>query len=145
MSFGQQMYWVGPPVPGVYESAAGYGQPVLPASPEAAAQQLCAIMGGSWSADSLECAVGDTTYKLPDFTPGAMPSGSCGPDEVMTPQGCKPFPGGDEPPVPPPPNGPPPSNGPGPPPAEPETPSWVLPAAIAGIAGIAVIALVMTK
>jgi hypothetical protein len=97
MPFGQQMYWVGQPVPGVYESAAGYGQPILPPTPEAAAQQLCAAMQGTWRADANECQVGDHTYALPDFLPGALPSGPCPGGEVMTPAGCKPIPGGVEP------------------------------------------------
>jgi hypothetical protein len=136
----------------------GYGLLPLPPSPEAAAQQICAAMGGQWRADSKECQVNGQTYTLPDFLPGAMPSGPCASGETMTPQGCKPFPGGVEddcpagqvmtpqgcapattPPVQPPVQ-------PGPPAtAETTTPSWVLPAAIVGIGAIAVIALVTTK
>jgi hypothetical protein len=132
------MYWVGPPVPGVYESAAGYGQFTLPSSPQEAAKTLCGIMGGTWKDDSLECDVAGQVYGLPDFDPSAMPSDTCAPEEVMTPAGCKPIPGGDEPP-PDPGNGTPtPSDGEG-------TPDWVLPVAIGGIAAVAVVALVMTK
>jgi len=157
----------------------GYGAvPILPATPEDAAQQLCAYMGGQWRADANECQVGDQTYALPDFLPSALPSGTCPPDQVMTPAGCKPIPGGVEsecPPgmimsqtqgcvpgtvKPPLPNGqvsachasggawdPETGSCKMPPvaPPEPETPSWVLPAAIGGIAAIAIIGLVVTR
>jgi len=137
----------------------GYGQvPILPATPQEAAQQICAAMGGQWRADALECQVGGQSYSLPDFLPGAMPSGTCPPEQVMTPAGCKPIPGGVEPEEPPEPPDPAatchaqggaydPTTGMCKLPvakAEPAMPEWVLPVAIGGIGAIAIVGLIMT-
>lgn len=133
----------------------GYGQPfTLPASPEEAAKLMCAAMGGQWDGSAMECSAGGNTYSLPDFLPGSMPPGPCPSGETMTPQGCKPFPGGVEPECPAgqvmTPQGCQPATTPPVPPGPPatsetKTPSWVLPVAIGGIGAIAIIALVTTK
>lgn len=117
----------------------GYGQ--LP-DPGTLAAQACSAMGGQWSSEAMECRVGDQVFQLPDFNPGAMPTGQCPPDQVKTPKGCFPYPGGvvngngnGKPPVV---NG----NGPAPPPqTKTETPSWLIPAVV-GVGAIALIALV---
>lgn len=140
----------------------GYGQTnLIPATIGGAAQVACQAMQGSWDPVAMECKVGDQTYSLPDFQPSSLPAGTCPGGEVMTPNGCKPIPPGVEdecpagqimtaqgcvpvhtPPVLPPNGG---QVTPPPAPAQTTTPSWVLPAAIAGIGAIAVIALVTTK
>lgn len=125
--------------------------------PAAQAAQACANLNGNWNPESYECTVWGQVIQLPDMQPSALPpapsvpaptspTDDCGPDMVMTPSGCKPFPGGvtDCP------------KGtvmtpqgcqaaqPGQPvPAKTGTPSWVLPAVI-GVGVVAVAAVVMS-
>jgi hypothetical protein len=101
------------------------------------AAAACASMGGTWDDAAMECKTPDQNYQLPDFQPGALPAGGCPDDQVQTPRGCFPYPGGVE-------NGQL-KNGLAPPlPAKTETSSWVLPAVI-GAGALAVIAIVATR